>query len=129
NGMLSGCGFFGDSVIVRFAKDHQAPYGVQGSFGLELQPFHDAVLDVSYLHVRGVHLGSFWNVNQPPPNGCPAQVHDSKGRTGQKDDYHVLFAPPDCSSISIFPGTALPTVAVYFEADSKWDSVYDGLLV
>jgi len=128
NGMLSGCGFFGDSVIVRFAKDHQAPYGVQGSFGLELQPFHDAVLDVSYLHVRGVHLGSFWNVNQPPPF-CQITAHDSHGRSGPKDDYHVPFPTPGCGVPSNFPGTALPTVAVYFEADSKWDSVYDGLLV
>jgi hypothetical protein len=129
NGQLSGCGFFGDSVIVRFAKDHQAPYGVQASLGLELQPFKDAVLDISYLHVRGVHLGSFWNVNQPPPNGCPVTAHDSRGNVGQKDDYHVVFVPGDCSTVSQFPGTVLPTVAVYFEADSKWDSVYDGLLV
>jgi hypothetical protein len=129
NGMLSGCGFFGDSVIVRFAKDHQAPYGVQASLGLEFQPFKDAVLDITGLHVRGVHLSSFWNVNQPPPNGCPVTAHDSKGHTGLKDDYHVVFVPGNCATVSGFPGTALPTVAVYFEADSRWDSVYDGLLV
>lgn len=129
NGLLSGCGFFGDSVIVRFAKDHKPPYGIQGSLGLEFQPFKDTTLDVSYLHVRGVHLGSFYNVNQPPPNGCPVPAHNSKGQAGLKDDYHVVFVPGDCTTVSGFPGTGQPTVAVYFEADSKWDSVYDGLLV
>ncbi len=129
NGFLSGCGFFGDSVIVRFAKDHKPPYGVQASLGVEFQPFKDAVLDVSYLHVRGIHLGSFYNVNQPPPNGCPVDAHNSKGQSGLKDDYHVVFVPGDCSTVSGFPGTGQPTVAVYFEADSKWDSVWDGLLV
>ena len=129
NGFLSGCGFFGDSVIVRFAKDHKPPYGVQASLGLEFQPFKDTVLDISYLHVRGIHLGSFWNVNQPPPNGCPVTAHNSKGQAGLKDDYHVVFVPGDCSTVSGFPGTGQPTVAVYFEADSKWDSVWDGLLV
>src|SRR6266576_1252599 len=68
NGFLSGCGFFGDSVIVRFAKDHKPPYGVQASLGMEFQPLKDTVLDITYLHVRGIHLGSFYNVNQPPPN-------------------------------------------------------------
>ena len=74
NGFLSTCGFFGDSVIARFAKDHKPPYGVQASFGIEVQPFKDAVLDITGLHVRGVHLGSFYNVNQPPQNGCPATL-------------------------------------------------------
>ncbi len=129
NGFLSGCGFFGDSVIVRFAKDHKPPYGVQASLGLEFQPFKDTVLDITYLHVRGIHLGSFYNVNQPPPNGCPVTAHNSKGQAGLKDDYHVVFVPGDCTTVSGFPGTGQPTVAVYFEADSKWDSVYDGLLV
>jgi hypothetical protein len=128
NGFLSGCGFFGDSVIVRFAKDHKPPYGVQASLGLEFQPFKDTVLDVSYLHVRGVHLGSFYNVNQPPPNGCQQSVHNSRGQAGLKDDYHVVQDPDTCT-LTIFPGTGQPTVAVYFEADSKWDSVWDGLLV
>jgi len=129
NGLLSGCGFFGDSVIVRFAKDHKPPYGVQASLGLEFQPFKDTVLDITYLHVRGIHLGSFYNINQPPPNGCPVQAHTSNGKEGLKDDYHVVFVPGDCTTVSGFPGTGQPTVAVYFEADSKWDSVYDGLLV
>jgi Carboxypeptidase regulatory-like domain/TonB dependent receptor len=129
NGFLSGCGFFGDSVIVRFAKDHKPPYGVQASLGLEFQPMRDTVLDISYLHVRGIHLGSFYNVNQPAPNGCPVTAHTSNGQAGLKDDYHVVFVPGDCSTVSTFPGTGQPTVAVFFEADSKWDSVWDGLLV
>ena len=132
NGFLSTCGFFGDSVIARFAKDHKPPYGVQASFGIEVQPFKDAVLDITGLHVRGVHLGSFYNVNQPPQNGCPATLHSSQGGVGQKLDYHVVAIPGDCTpgtSLLPFPGTAQPNIAVYFEADSKWDSQWDGLLV
>jgi hypothetical protein len=128
DGFLSGCGFFGDSVIVRFAKDHKPPYGVQASLGLEFQPFKDTVIDITYLHVRGIHLGSFYNINQPPPNGCQQSVHNSKGQAGLKDDYHVVEDPAACT-LTIFPGTGQPNIAVYFEADSKWDSVYDGLLI
>ena len=128
SGFLSTCGFFGDSVIVRFAKDHKPPYGVQASLGIEFQPFKDTVLDISGLHVRGVHLGSFWNVNQPPPS-CQLLAHDSQGRAGLKDDYHIMFNPVCGSPANFLPGTVLPKVAVYFEADSKWDSVWDGLLV
>jgi Carboxypeptidase regulatory-like domain len=118
NGFLSTCGFFGDSVIVRFAKDHQAPYGIQMSAGVEFQPFKDAAMNISYLRVRGVHLGSFFNINQPLPTSQVLR-HDSQGQAGPKDDYHF----------GALPGTIEPDVAVYFEADSKWDSVYDGLLV
>ena len=124
DGTLATCGFFGDSVIARFAKDHKPPYGVQASFGIEVQPFKDAVLDITGMHVRGVHLGSFWNVNQPPA-GCQVVRFNSSGVAGLKNDYHV----PACGDPTAFPGTVLPNVAVYFEADSKWDSVWDGLLV
>lgn len=138
---LSNFGFFGDSVIVRFAKDHKLPYGIQGSLGLTFEPVRDTTVDVSYLHVRGVHLGSFYNVNQPPPS-CQLQEHDSQGRTGLKNDYHFLPPGTTCDADQpgnpnglnpgVLPGSldskGLP-IAVYFEADSKWDSVYDGLLV
>ncbi|HVO63444.1 MAG TPA: carboxypeptidase regulatory-like domain-containing protein [Terriglobales bacterium] len=128
NGFLSTCGFFGDSVIVRFAKDHKPPYGGQASFGVEFQPTKDTVLDVTGLHVRGVHLGSFWNVNQPPAN-CQVTAHDSQGRSGPKSDYHIPLVPQCGSPANFLPGTVEPNVAVYFEADSKWDSQWDGLLV
>jgi hypothetical protein len=127
-GTLAGCGFFGDSVIVRFAKDHKPPYGAQASFGVEFQPTKDTVLDLTGLHVRGVHLGSFWNVNQPPAN-CQITAHDSQGRSGLKNDYHIPLVPVCGSPANFLPGTVLPNVAVYFEADSKWDSQWDGLLV
>jgi hypothetical protein len=132
NGFLATCGFFGDSVIARFAKDHKPPYGAEASFGVEFQPFKDAVLNITALHVRGVHLGSFWNVNQPDPNGCPALDHNSAGQPGYKNDYHIVAVP--CSVVLPFPGTRQPqvfgsSIAVYFEADSKWDSQWDGLLI
>jgi hypothetical protein len=129
-----------DAVIVRFAKDHKPPYGAQASLGIGFEPFRDAVLDVSYLHVRGIHLGSFYNVNQPDPTG-QVQLHDSKGNVGPKNLYCTNFP---CQPPVILPGVrctrfncpippgAPPDYlgfAVDFEADSRWDSQYDGLLV
>ncbi|HYL12873.1 MAG TPA: carboxypeptidase regulatory-like domain-containing protein [Terriglobales bacterium] len=131
-----------DAVIVRFAKDHKPPYGAQASFGVEFQPFKDAVLDITGMHVRGIHLGSFYNVNQPDPSG-QLPFHDSHGNVGMKDLYCVnfpctppviapgvrcaVFNPVPCPTGSLPPGSL--GFAVDFEADSKWDSVWDGLLV
>ncbi len=126
-----------DAVIVRFAKDHKPAYGAQVSFGVELQPFKDTVLDITGLHVRGVHLGSFYNVNQPDPSG-QLPFHDSKGGTGLKNMYCANFpcTPPVIAPgvrCAIFTGCPVPSgflgFAVDFEADSKWDSQWDGLLV
>lgn len=135
---FTGCpnSFLADSVIVRFAKDHQAPYGIQMSFGMEMEPFKGTSLNASYLRVRGVQLSSFFNINQPPPSADPALdilFHDSRGNTGPKDRYYgVCFVPPACNPGTFIPGVAntgfLP-FAVYFEADSRWGSTYDGLLV
>ena len=119
DGTLGTCGFLGDAVIVRFAKDHEAPYGIQTSLSAEFEPFKDSVFRATFLHVRGVRLGSFYNVNQPDPTG-QVTVHDSQGNTGTKNTF---FAAP------FIPGTRDPRFAVYFEADSLWDSVYDGLLL
>ncbi|MFQ5662358.1 MAG: carboxypeptidase regulatory-like domain-containing protein [Terriglobia bacterium] len=119
SGFLSTCGFLGDAVIVRFARDHQAPYAIQMSLGFELEPVRDLLVNVSYLRVKGIHLGSFFNVNQPDPSG-QVLVHDSQGNTGVKNTY---FAAPG------IPGTRDPRFAVYFEADSRWRSVFDGLLL
>lgn len=124
NGLLSSCGFFGDAVIVRFAQDHQAPYGLQGTLGIEFEPVRNWVARISYLRVKGVHLGSFFNVNQPDPTG-QFIGHDSNGNTGPKATF---FCPPEICGPGV-PGTRDPRFAVYFEADSRWNSVYDGLLV
>jgi len=126
-----------DAVIVRFAKAHKPPYGAQVSFGVEFQPFRDTVLDITALHVRGIHLGSFYNVNQPDPN--PAYnnaahiVHDSRGNAGQKNLYCPdPFPGSDClpgDAVGVFPNIRKFPFGVDFEADSKWDSQWDGLLV
>jgi carboxypeptidase family protein len=124
-GTVSGCGFFGDSVIARFAKNHKPPYGIQTSLGLAFQPTDDSVVDISFLRTKGVHLGSFFNVNQPDPSGT-ATVHNSQGTSGTKNTYFA--APGIPGSRSAGPG--FPTLyAVYFEADSKWNSSWNGLLV
>ncbi|HXN22120.1 MAG TPA: carboxypeptidase regulatory-like domain-containing protein [Candidatus Dormibacteraeota bacterium] len=136
---LAECGFFGDATIVRFDQNHKNPYGIQASLGLEFEPMPDTSLSISFLHVRGVHLGSFFNVNQPDPS---AQVlaRDSSGRQGCKNVYFANAAAlpvgspcghiyPNLKTTALFPGTRDPRWAVYFEATSQWDSVFDGLLV
>jgi hypothetical protein len=137
-GTLAGCGFLQDATIVRFAKDHQNPYGIQASASIEFQPFKDAVLSVSGIHLRGVHLGSFFNVNQPDASG-QVLVHNSGGKAGCKNVYfNFAFTgttPPTCTpypgipGVSLIPGFRNPIWSVYFEAASRWDSLYDGLLI
>src|SRR5215471_3069038 len=124
-GVVAGCGFFGDSVIVRFDKDHKPPYGIQTSLGLELQPFQDSALDITVMRSKGVHLGSFYNVNQPDPSGH-VLVHNSQGQSGLKNTYFA--APGIPGSRSAAPGFPV-LYAVYFEAASRWNSEWNGLLV
>jgi len=118
SGFLSSCGFFADAVVVRFAQDHEAPYGIQMNGGLEFEPVPDLFVNINYLRVKGINLGSFWNVNVPAPTGQEL-VHDSNGNQGLKNTY--FFGP--------FPGVRDPGFAIYFEADSLWRSVFDGLLI
>ena len=112
-----------DVVAVRFVQNHQNPYGIQASLAIEFEPLTDTSVSLSVLHVRGVHLGSFFNVNQPDPTAT-VTLHDSQGRTGPKNVY--------CSFVPACPFT--PTIrqfpfGIYFEATSRWDSVYDGFLL
>jgi outer membrane receptor protein involved in Fe transport len=104
-------GFLGPATIVRFTKNHKQPYGIQNSLSLEFEPFKDTVLNISYLRTHGTHLGSFYNINQAP-NGQSCGLHDSKGDIGCKEQF----------------GPASPNF-VFFEADSRWYSEFDGLLV
>lgn len=132
-----------DAVIVRFVKNHKQPYGAQASVGVEFQPFKNAVLDITGMHVRGIHLGSFYNVNQPDANpfyttGAEAAAHVSHTSTGQPGFKNYYCGNPGPTNpTDCLPGTlfgVLPNIrtfpfAVDFEADSKWDSQWDGLLV
>ena len=120
---ISNCGFFGPSVVVRFDQNHKNPYGVQASLAVEFNPLPDTTVSISGLHVRGVHLGSFFNVNQPDPTTVVTE-HDTQGRTGPKNLYcSVPAACPFTPGVRTFP------IAIYFEATSRWDSQYDGLLL
>ena len=96
---------------MRFARDHQAPYAIQMSLGLEFEPVTNLLVRASYLRVKGVHLGSFFNVNQPEPS-AQVTVHDSNGNAGLKNTF---FAGPG------IPGTRDPSFGIYFEADSRWN--------
>lgn len=104
-------GFEGQATIVRFTQNHKLPYGIQNSVAVEFEPMKDTVLNVSYLRTHGVHLGSFYNINQAP-NGALCDLHDSRGNTGCKSQ----FVPASANF-------------VFFEADSRWYSEFDGLLV
>jgi len=142
---LAACGFLQDATIVRFDQNSQNPYGIQTSASLEFQPFKDALLSITGVHLRGVHLGSFYNVNQPDPSGT-FQVYDSKGQASCKDMYWnfdaigITTAPtctpypaqmviPGVPHVNAIPGFRDDQYSVFFEARSGWDSVYDGLLV
>jgi hypothetical protein len=130
---ITNCAFFGPSVIVRFDQNHKNPYGIQASLAVEFEPLPDTTVSISGLHIRGVHLGSFFNVNQPDPNngnlcGTAATAalcvfHDSQGRSASKNLYCSALPCPFNPGVRTFP------IAVYFEATSRWDSQYDGLLI
>src|SRR6267143_778498 len=121
---LAQCGFFGPSVVVRFDQNHKNPYGVQASLAVEFNPLPETTVSISGLHVRGVHLGSFFNVYQPDPTQVVTE-HDSRGRTGPKNEYCGV-GPIPCP---FNPGVRTFPIAIYFEAPSRWDSQYDGLLI
>lgn len=108
--------FLAESVIVRFARRHQAPYGIQGSLSLEAEVLPGTLFRATYLHVQGVHLGSFFNVNQPDPSGVL--------ESGAPDYAAIRF-----DRFNAVPGVRNPNFAVYFEADSRWNSIFDGLLI
>ena len=84
---LDSCGFLQPATIVRFDQNSQNPYGIQTSASLEFQPFKDALLSITGIHLRGVHLGSFYNVNQPDPerHGAVLQLEGASELQG-----HVL---------------------------------------
>ncbi len=148
-GTLDSCGFLQDATIVRFDKNSQNPYGIQTSASLEFAPFKDSLLSITGIHLRGVHLGSFYNVNQPDPTGT-VQFFNSKGQSSCKNVYFDFgsslnpggpITAPDCGAfptqmvipgvphINGVPGFRDPQYSVFFEARSSWDSVYDGLLI
>lgn len=114
-----------DVVAVRFIRDHKNPYGIQTSLAIEFDPLPDTTVSLSGLHIRGVHLGSFFNVNQPDPTGT-VQQFDSQGRMGLKN----LYCSPAIAAICPFvPGIRTFPFGIFFEATSRWDSVYDGFLL
>jgi Carboxypeptidase regulatory-like domain/TonB dependent receptor len=150
DGTLATCGFLQPATIVRFDQNSQNPYGIQTSASLEFQPFKDSVLSITGIHLRGVHLGSFYNVNQPDPSGT-VQFFNSKGQASCKNMYFDFVDSgvanaPDCAGgsnvnfpasmvipgvphVNGIPGFRDPAYSVFFEAKSGWDSVYDGLLI
>ncbi len=104
---ITNCGFFGPSVIVRFDQNHKNPYGVQASLAVEFEPLPDTTVSISGLHIRGVHLGSFFNVNQPDPNTtfttAERTFHDSQGRSGLKNLYCSALPCPFHPGVRTFP--------------------------
>jgi hypothetical protein len=150
SGTLESCGSYGPLTIVRFNKNHKVPYGIQSSLSVEFNPFKDTVVSVSYLRVKGVHLGSFFDQDQPPAQQS-VFAHSSAGATGCKNTFYsvpfglapnaqcgFVYSIPAPGGIQGLPGTACGLVTgigcaqnylVYFIADSRWNSNYNGLLV
>jgi hypothetical protein len=151
---LSQCidSFFGPVTVVRFDKDHKNPYGIQNSLSVDFQPYKDTTVSISYLRVKGVHLGSFFNLNQPNPQQTVLVHGDAGATTGCKNTYFVIpfgLAPTPggpCSFADVLPapgvspgvpGTACElsgitcpqNYAIYFEATSRWNSQFNGLLL
>lgn len=125
---ITNCAFFGPSVVVRFVQDHKNPYGVQASLAVEFEPFKDTSVSISGLHIRGVHLGSFFNVNQPDVQQV-VTAHDSHGNSGPKNEYCPIVPGPVQPPCPFNPGVRTFPIAIFFEATSRWDSQYDGLLI
>ena len=107
----SSMGFVGPATIVRFTHGHKMPYGIQNSLSVEFEPVKDTLVNFTYLRTHGVHLGSFYNINQAP-GGFVCGLHDSQGNTGCKQQ-----VPPASGNF------------LFFEADSRWYSEFDGLLI
>ena len=139
-GVLSGCGFQGKVTVTRWDANTNKPYGVETSLSLDFEPIKNTGVDITYLHVRGVHLGNFYNVNQPDPSG-QVLVHDGVGGVAYKNVYYANWiqacgsfqcsgypAPPPVGP-PLFPGERDPAYAIFFEYASRFDSQFDGLLV
>jgi carboxypeptidase family protein len=107
------------ATVVRFAQNHRAAYGIQNSLGIGFEPYRDAVLDISYLSVRGRKLGSFFPVDLKPPT-TSITYHNAEGLSGQKPLYGTIGGAPNSFD---------PSYGLFLEADSKWASQFDGLLV
>jgi hypothetical protein len=149
SGTLESCGTYGPLTVVRFDKDHKNPYGIQSSLSLEFNPVKDTTVSISYLRIKGVHLGSFFDVDQPTPQQS-VLVHDSSNATGCKNTYYSnpfglapnaqcgsVYAIPVPGSIQGLPGTACQlngitcaqNYLIYFRATSRWNSNFNGLLI
>ncbi len=116
-------GFQLNATVVRFAQNHRAAYSIQNSLGIEFEPYSNAVIDISYLGVRGRKLGSFWPVNLKDPaqtGALPYTYHDLQGTAGPKLNYGTIGGPSTVVD---------PSYGLFLEADSKWSSQFDGLLV
>jgi hypothetical protein len=152
NGNFPAFGF--PTTIVRFARNHQAPYAIQTSLGFEFEPIRDYAVRISYLRVKGLKLGSFFSQHQLPPlDALDFTAHRSNGDSGVKERFFALCFDGTVSGGALCgPGAGVPLhiaaglglfgfsggpvsptfglpFGVFFEADSRWKSVYDGLLV
>src|SRR5207249_4441108 len=99
---ITNCAFFGPSVVVRFDQNHQNPYGIQASAAIEFDPLPDTAVSISGLHIRGVHLGSFFNVNQPDPT---AQVTAFDSQDSQNFRAERALSSDDVRNRLVFNGT------------------------
>lgn len=65
--------------IYVFANDYVSPYTQQWSLGTEYQLFKDLSVTMSYLGVKGTHLGRTRDINLLPP--VPTLISDNSGNS------------------------------------------------
>jgi outer membrane receptor protein involved in Fe transport len=74
----TGVALAAPSIYV-FANDYVSPYTQQWSLGTEYQLFKDLSVTMSYLGVKGTHLGRTRDINFLPPT--PTTIRDDAGST------------------------------------------------
>ena len=71
---------------MRFDQNSRLPMGFRPALPSNSSPSRTRVLSVSGIYLRGVHLGSFYNVNRSDPSGT-VLVHNSNGDASCKNLY------------------------------------------
>ncbi len=119
----SGVTLAAPSIYV-FAKDYVSPYTQQWSLGTEYQLFKDLSVTMTYLGVKGTHLGRTRDINLLPPTA-----------TTIRDDANNVFtflrfpsppSSPPLANIQLRRFTNFGRISMF---ESTGNSIYNGLTV
>jgi len=119
------CGFFGDSVIVASQRPPGFPMESKPASAWKYwNPSRRGSQYQLFGMYAGLHLGSFFNVNQPPPTTRCYGITPRRCRL--KDDYHFTFPPPTAHSAR---NPFRPHRRILRKRFQSGTPQYDGLLV